>query len=176
MPINTCKSVSEPTPRWRSGSCTSSAATGSSTAATSGPGRWASTGSKRKYCRASRIPGLAEADIERFAALYGAAKTSFIRLGEGMTRLARGGEALRAVALLPGVTGAYGRRGGGALLMTASSCELNYDAVRQPSGPEKPRLVNPLRLGDALLTMTDPPLRGLFIAANNPAVTCPDAG
>ena len=24
--------------------------------------------------------------------------------------------------------------------------------------------------------MTDPPLRGLFIAANNPAVTCPDAG
>ncbi len=24
--------------------------------------------------------------------------------------------------------------------------------------------------------MTDPPLRGLFVAANNPAVTCPDAG
>src|SRR5439155_12460969 len=59
--------------------------------------------------RVAAITGLAEADIERFAALYGAAKTSFIRLGEGMTRLARGGEALRAVALLPGVTGAYAR-------------------------------------------------------------------
>ncbi len=46
--------------------------------------------------------------------MYGSAKASFIRLGEGMTRLARGGEALRAVALLPGVTGAYGRKGGGA--------------------------------------------------------------
>ena len=33
--------------------------------------------------------------------MYGAAERSFIRLGEGMTRLARGGEALRAVALLP---------------------------------------------------------------------------
>ncbi len=126
--------------------------------------------------RVAAVTGLAEADIEGFAALYGAAERSFIRLGEGMTRLARGGEALRAVALLPGVTGAYGRRGGGALLLTASSCELNYAALRKPSGPETTRLVNHLRLGDALLNMADPPLRGLFIAANNPAVTCPDAG
>ena len=126
--------------------------------------------------RVAAITGLAEADIEGFAALYGAARKSFIRLGEGMTRLARGGETLRAVALLPGLTGAYGRRGGGALLLTAASCELNYNALRKPSGAETTRLVNHLRLGDALLTMTDPPLRGLFIAANNPAVTCPDAG
>jgi anaerobic selenocysteine-containing dehydrogenase len=126
--------------------------------------------------RVAAVTGLAEADIEAFAALYGAAKRSFIRLGEGMTRLARGGEALRAVALLPGVTGAYGRRGGGALLLTAASCELNYAAVRKPSGPEATRLVNHLRLGDALLNMADPKLRALFIAANNPAVTCPDAG
>ncbi len=93
-----------------------------------------------------------------------------------MTRLARGGEALRAVALLPGVTGAYGRRGGGALLLTAASCDLNYGALRRPSGPSQTRLVNHSRLGDALLNMSDPPLRGLFVAANNPAVTCPDAG
>src|SRR5665213_3398450 len=84
--------------------------------------------------RVAEITGLAVADIEQLAALYGAAKRSFIRLGEGMTRLARGGEALRAVALLPGVTGAYGR-GGGALLLTASSCELDYAALRRPSGP-----------------------------------------
>jgi anaerobic selenocysteine-containing dehydrogenase len=126
--------------------------------------------------RVAEITGLTVADIERFAALYGGAERSFIRIGEGMTRLARGGEALRAVALLPGVIGAYGRHGGGALLLTAASCELNYDALRKPSGPAATRLVNHLRLGDALLNMTDPPLRALFIAANNPAVTCPDAG
>jgi anaerobic selenocysteine-containing dehydrogenase len=120
--------------------------------------------------------GLAAHDIERFAAMYGAAERPFIRIGEGMTRLARGGEALRAVALLPGVTGAYATKGGGALLMTAATCELDYDAVRKPSGPAATRLVNHLRLGEALLEMRDPPIRALFVAANNPAVTCPDAG
>jgi len=123
----------------------------------------------------AEVTGLPVADVERFAAMYGKAKASFIRLGEGMTRLARGGEALRAVALLPGVTGAYGRRGGGALLLTATSCELDYAALRRPSGPAATRTVNHLRLGDDLLNLKDPPIRGLFIAANNPAVTCPEA-
>ena len=126
--------------------------------------------------RAAAITGLAVADIEGFAALYGNAKAAFIRLGEGMTRLARGDEALRAVALLPGVTGAYGRKGGGALLLTAASCELDYDFVRKPSGPVETRTVNHLRLGEALLELSGPPIRALFVAANNPAVTCPDAG
>lgn len=126
--------------------------------------------------RVAEITGLGVADIERFAALYGRARTSFIRIGEGMTRLARGGQALRAVALLPGVTGAYAREGGGALLLTAASCELNYNAIRKPSGPAATRFVNHLRLGEALLEMKDPPIRGLFIACNNPAVTNPEAG
>ena len=93
-----------------------------------------------------------------------------------MTRLTYGGQALRAVALLPGVTGAYGRYGGGALLATAASFELNYNAVRKPSGPAATRTVNHIRLGEALLELNDPPIRALFVAANNPAVTCPDTG
>ncbi len=126
----------------------------------------------------AEIAGLTVADVERLAAMYGAAKRSFIRLGEGMTRLARGGEALRAVALLPGVTGAYGRRGGGALLLTGAVYELNFAAIRNPTGAADgaTRTVNHLRLGDALLNLKDPPIRALFIAANNPAVTNPDAG
>jgi len=128
--------------------------------------------------RVAQITGLKDIDIEEFAAMYGAAKRSFIRLGEGMTRLARGGEALRAVALLPGVTGAYGRDGGGALLLTGAVYELDFDTVRNPTGADADavRTVNHLRLGDALLNLKDPPIRALFIAANNPAVTNPDAG
>ncbi len=125
--------------------------------------------------RVAEITGLAEADIERLAAMYGAAKRPFIRLGEGMTRLARGGQALRAVAVLPALTGAYGRRGGGALLTTAGSMDFDFSSVRKPSGPATTRLVNHSLLGRELLEMRDPPLRALFIAANNPAVTCPDA-
>lgn len=126
--------------------------------------------------RVADITGLAVADIEHFAALYGAAKRSFLRIGFGMSRSRNGGQNLRAVALLPGVTGAYERYGGGALLSTADSFELNFDAVRKPSGPAATRSINHLRLGEALLSLTDPPIRALFVAANNPAVTNPDAG
>jgi anaerobic selenocysteine-containing dehydrogenase len=97
-----------------------------------------------------------------------------IRLGEGMTRLTHGGQALRTVALLPGVSGHYAVKGGGALLLTAASCDLNYAAVRKPSGPASTRQVNHLRLGEELLNMKDPPIRAIYISANNPAVTCPE--
>ena len=122
----------------------------------------------------AKITGIAVADIERFAAMYAATKKSFIRLGEGMTRLVQGGQALRAVLVLPAMTGAYGVQGGGALLLSAGSIALDYNAVRKPSGPATARMVNHLRLGDALLNTQNPPLRGLFIAANNPAITCPE--
>ncbi len=125
--------------------------------------------------RVARITGLPAGDIERLAAMYGAAKHSLIRLGEGMTRLARGGQALRAVATLPALTGAYGREGGGALLLAAASMDFQFGVVAKPSGPASARMVNHLALGEALEEMRDPPIRALFIAANNPAVTNPDA-
>jgi anaerobic selenocysteine-containing dehydrogenase len=125
--------------------------------------------------RVAAITGVPARDVERLARLYGRARAPFIRLGEGMSRSLQGGQAIRAVALLPGVVGAYAKRGGGALLMTATSFGLDLAAIRRPSGPAATREVNHSRLGDALLTMTEPPIRALFVAANNPAVTCPDA-
>ena len=125
--------------------------------------------------RVEAITGVARADVERFARLYGEARTPFIKLGWGMSRSVQGGQAIRAVSLLPGVTGAYARRGGGALLATPAAFGLNYAALRRPSGPAETRLVNHSRLGDALLNLGNPPIRALFVAGNNPAVTCPDA-
>jgi anaerobic selenocysteine-containing dehydrogenase len=125
--------------------------------------------------RVAEITGVAAADVERLARAYGRARAPYIRLGQGMTRSAQGGAAMRAVALLPGVVGAYAKRGGGAVLGTATEFGLDLGAIRRPSGPAKTREVNHSRLGDALMTMKDPPLRALYVAANNPAVTCPDA-
>ena len=124
--------------------------------------------------RVAEITGLPVEDIETLAAMYGAAKSSLIRLGEGMTRLAKGGQALRAVVTLPALTGAYGREGGGALLLAAASMDFQFGVVAKPSGPDSTRTVNHLALGEALEEMRDPPIRALFIAANNPAVTNPD--
>ena len=124
--------------------------------------------------RVAAITGLPVADIERLAALYGATKRSFLRIGWGMTRVTYGGQAMRAVATLPAVTGAYGVRGGGAMSVTAGSMDFNFSHVRKPSGPAQTREVNHSLLGEALLTLNDPPLQALFISSNNPAVTCPD--
>lgn len=125
--------------------------------------------------RVAAITGVSPADLERIAHMYGRARAPFIRLGEGMSRCTNGGQAIRAVALLPGVTGAYDRVGGGALLMTATGFGLDPSFIRKPSGPAQTRIVNHSRLGKALLELTDPPIRALFVAANNPAVTCPDS-
>jgi len=124
--------------------------------------------------RVAAITGVPAADVERLAHMYGRARAPFIRLGEGMSRSSQGGQAIRAVALLPGVVGAYDRLGGGALLMTATSFGLDTAPIRRPSGPAETRLVNHSRLGEALLHLDRPRIRGLFVAANNPAVTCPD--
>lgn len=124
--------------------------------------------------RVAEITGLSADDVERLAALYGATKKSFLRIGWGMTRVARGGQAMRAVATLPAVTGAYGVHGGGAMSVTAPSLEFNFAFLRKPSGPAQTREVNHSLLGEALLTLKDPPIRGLYISSNNPAVTCPD--
>lgn len=126
--------------------------------------------------RTAEITGVPVADLERFADCYAKTRKSFIRIGEGMTRVAQGGQALRAVATLPALTGAYGVRGGGALVLTLGAFDLNYNAVRKPSGPAETRMINHSRLGSDLLELKDPPIRSLFIAANNPAVTCPEAG
>jgi anaerobic selenocysteine-containing dehydrogenase len=125
--------------------------------------------------RVSAITGVSVTDLERLAAMYGRARAPFIRLGEGMSRCTQGGQAIRAVALLPGVVGAYAKRGGGALLMTAASFGVDSSRIRKPSGPPSARSVNHSRLGEALLSLKDPPIRALFVASNNPAVTCPDA-
>ena len=101
--------------------------------------------------RVAAITGVPAADVERLAHMYGRARAPFIRLGEGMSRSSQGGQAIRTVALLPGVVGAYDRLGGGALLMTATSFGLDTAPIRKPSGPVETRLVNHSRLGEALL-------------------------
>jgi anaerobic selenocysteine-containing dehydrogenase len=124
--------------------------------------------------RAAAITGVPRADLERLAHAYAAARRPLIRIGTGMSRHRLGGQSIRAVALLPGVTGAYARPGAGAVFITALGMGFDYSGIRKPSGPAETRLVNHSRLGEALLELSDPPIRALFVAGNNPAVTCPD--
>ncbi len=125
--------------------------------------------------RVADITGVSAADVVRLAHLYGRARAPFIRVGEGMSRCNGGGMAVRTVACLPALVGAWDQRGGGAMLMSTWAWSLDYDALRRPDLLPRPtREINQSTLGRALLELYDPPIMALFVAANNPAVTCPD--
>ena len=124
--------------------------------------------------RVEAITGVPRAELERLANAYAAARRPLIRIGTGMSRHRLGGQSIRAVALLPGVTGAYATPGAGAVFITALGMGFDFSAIRKPSGPAETRMVNHSRLGEALLGLSDPPIKALFVAGNNPAVTCPD--
>jgi anaerobic selenocysteine-containing dehydrogenase len=119
--------------------------------------------------------GLAASDVERLARVYAAARKPFLRMGLGMTRNRHGADAMRAVATLPAVTGAYGRPGAGALNSCSPAFGLPTERLTAPTGTADRRMLNHSTLGRELLELSDPPVRALFVAANNPAVTCPDS-
>jgi anaerobic selenocysteine-containing dehydrogenase len=121
------------------------------------------------------ITGVPAADVEALALMYGQAQAPFIRMGQGLSRHVGGGMAVRAIAALPGLTGAWQHPGGGALLATADNYNFNFAALRRPDLQPSPcRVLNLVRLGRALLEWQDPPLQALFIQSNNPATTCPE--
>src|SRR5207244_13167541 len=103
------------------------------------------------------ITGVSATDLVRLAYLSGKARAPFIRLGEGMSRSHQGGQAIRTVALLPGVVGAYDKPGGGALLMTAPTFGFDAPPLPKPSGPPHTRTVHPSPPAEALLTQKGPP-------------------
>jgi len=63
---------------------------------------------------ASAITGLSVGEIEAFAALVGANKRTFFRLGYGFSRQRNGAANMHAALCIPAVTGAWLHEGGGA--------------------------------------------------------------
>jgi anaerobic selenocysteine-containing dehydrogenase len=121
------------------------------------------------------MTGVPASDVEALARAYGQARAPFIRLGQGLSRHAGGGVAMRAIICLSGLVGAWQRPGGGALLATADSYKFNFAAVRRPDlQPGPRRVLNMVRFGRALTEWHNPPLMALFIQSNNPATTCPE--
>ncbi len=128
--------------------------------------------------RTSEITGLDAKDILDLAKQYGTAKAPFIRLGMGMSRQRGGGMAIRSVACLPALTGAFTKPGGGITLMTGSYFELDMEAVQGTAllDGKTPRTLNMIHLGRILTEQNDPPVKGLFIYHSNPAATAPQQG
>ncbi|WP_457631571.1 molybdopterin-containing oxidoreductase family protein [Oceanithermus sp.] len=137
--------------------------------------------------RAAAATGLEAEAIVELARRFGRARPGFIRVGYGMTRQPGGADALRAVVLLPALTGAWKHPAGGALLSTSGGFRLAGGRLEGAhwladppagSGYFRPnpgvRAVNQSQFATAL-TRWDPPIRMLFVFNANPAVSTPDS-
>jgi anaerobic selenocysteine-containing dehydrogenase len=116
--------------------------------------------------------------IESLALRYGTTRPSFIRLNYGLQRHAGGGSAVRAISILPAVTGAWDDAGGGAMLSTSGTfSSLDTTALARPDLiPPGTRTVNMTRLGEALTELDDPPVKAIVVYNSNPGAIAPDRG
>jgi len=128
--------------------------------------------------RASQITGVPAQQIRDFAILYATTKPSCIRLSYGLNRHTNGGMMTRTVACLPAIVGAWGVPGGGALLSSSGTFGFNHAKLERPDFLQRhakmPRLVNIVKLGEALLDYKAPPVMGLYVYNCNPAVVVPN--
>ena len=123
--------------------------------------------------------GIAAEDIRKLAREYATTRHAVIRLNYGVQRSEGGGMATRAVAMLPCITGSWKEVGGGLQLSTGGGFGLNKDALartdlKADGATRVPRTVNMVELGTALNTLSDPPVKALFVYNSNPAAVCPN--
>jgi anaerobic selenocysteine-containing dehydrogenase len=140
------------------------------------------------------------AEVEQLAREYATTRPAALRLNYGVQRSENGGTAVRAIAMLPALTGAWKYRGGGGSLSTSGAFAWNKRelerrdlALDSPLGREA-RIVNMSLLGQALTQglknndhesrsgsagETDvlgggPPVHALFVYNSNPGAVAPN--
>ena len=123
--------------------------------------------------------GISADDIRKLAREYATQRPSVIRVNYGIQRSDRGGMSMRAVTMLPCLTGSWKECGGGLQLSVSGSFGLNRAALEMPELMQKAlgrpaRIVNMVRLGSALNSLTAPAIQALFVYNSNPAAVCPD--
>lgn len=125
--------------------------------------------------RAAEFCGIAASDIAALAERMCREQPLYIKVGYGMTRNEGGGNALRAITLLPAVLGAWCQSGGGASLSTSGAFALNKSRYmgNHLLKPDR-RHVNQNQLGRALAD-TRAPIKGLFVFNSNPVAVAPDS-
>jgi anaerobic selenocysteine-containing dehydrogenase len=112
--------------------------------------------------------------IERLAREYGTTRPTFIRLNYGLQRHAGGGSAVRAISLLPAITGAWNDIGGGCQLSTSATFSLDTHALERPDLIRRgTRTINMSRLGEALVDIDDPPVKAMIVYNSNPGAVAP---
>ena len=133
--------------------------------------------------RAAAVCGLQPEQIRTLARDYGHIKPAAIRLNYGMQRVHGGGNAVRLVALLPCLVGAWRHRAGGLLLSSSGWFAPARDdlALQRPGllGGRRPRVINMSTIGDDLLREASPEfgpkIEALIVYNSNPVAVAPES-
>jgi len=130
--------------------------------------------------RVAAWTGIAAADIVKLARDYATVRPAAIRMGYGLQRCDTGGMNVRAITMLPCITGSWKEVGGGLQLTTSGGFATDEDALKRkdlmrqsPLGRDA-RIVNMSELASALNTLDDPPIKAMFVYNSNPAAIAPD--
>ena len=127
--------------------------------------------------RAAPITGLEAPAIESFAREYATTQPSALRINYGLNRHAGAGMAVRTIACLPAVVGAWRHPGGGILLSASGAFPVLDDVLEGHalirSGT---RTLNMSEIGRLLNDATlDPPVKALFVYNSNPVAVAPES-
>ena len=135
--------------------------------------------------RVAHWTGMTAGEVEQLAREYATTQPAALRLNYGVQRAEFGGTAVRAIAMLPALTGAWKHRGGGAVLSTSGGFAWNRRelerldlALDSPLG-RPARVVNMSALGEALTVLGSepqdgPPVQALFVYNSNPGAVAPN--
>lgn len=127
--------------------------------------------------RTAATCGITADEVRQLARDYATTAPAAIRLNYGMQRVRGGGNAVRLVALLPCLTGAWRHESGG-LLLSSSGWFAPYKnpSLERPDllAGRRPRMVNMSTIGDALL-QADPPIEALVVYNSNPVAVAPES-
>ena len=132
--------------------------------------------------RAAEICGVPVEQIRQLARDWGTTQPAAIRLNYGMQRVRGGGNAVRAIACLPALTGAWRHRAGGVLLSSSGHYPVRRAALQRPDllGDRRPRTVNMSTIGDDLLRPASltfgPQIEALIVYNSNPVAVAPESG
>ena len=130
----------------------------------------------RQYppARVAAICGIEEAEVEQLAHEYGRTTPAAIRTNYGINRTAGGGMALRTLACLPALTGAWRHPAGGILLSSSGNYPVDSAALERPDLMPRPapRTINMSTIGQDLLRAR-PPIKALVVYNSNPVAIAP---
>ena len=126
--------------------------------------------------RVAKICGIDAATIVALARDYGTIRPAAIRANYGMQRTAGGGMAMRTVACLPALVGAWRDPAGGVLLSSSGAYPIDRAALERPDLiPGQPRTINMSTIGDALTASEGLPIEAIVVYNSNPVAVAPDS-